>query len=313
MIGMALLAAPALLLAQAAKPVQPESQAAAIFRVETGLALVRFQVVADKNRPVQDLGRDEIEIREDGVAQKVALFQGGRLYPRTTPIEIHLLFDRNLNVQIIRAPTPEQYRVDLLDEFPLVSIAVWGFSGKTLVCFTRPTRDASRLNWAMDSVTKVPPGRGSPVYRAMVDVARSAGKGSGDSVPVVVVVSHADHYEGDATPADALSAALSAGASLFPVFMHPRGWPLFPSFAAAVATYLQLGEDSGGRSYKVIGGNTSRVLSEILQWLGDQVRYDYVAGFYPLSSGEKKLHSVQIVLRDSRRGRIVAGARKIEH
>jgi hypothetical protein len=313
------------------------------FRAEANLALVRFQVVGDRNRPVQDLRPDDVEIREDGVPQKTALFGGGRLYPRTTPLKIHLLFDRNINVQIIRSPNPRQYRMQPLEEFPHVSIGVWGFSQISLICFTRPTRDAARLNWAMgavtempprvdatarfiagnagrlDSVTSISPGAGKPrafdnslLYRATVEVVRSAGAEIGDSVPAVVVVSHADPNAEDATVGDALVAARTAGVTLFPVWTGPRGWKLTPVFTAWIDAFLGLGAATGGSSHRVVGGSSSAVLSEILKWLSDQVRYDYVAGYYPISSGEKKAHTVQVVLKDPNRGRVVGGARTVE-
>ena len=51
---------------------------AATFRAETNLALVRFQVAA-KSDFVSDLHADEIELREDGIPQKVLKQAGNNL------------------------------------------------------------------------------------------------------------------------------------------------------------------------------------------------------------------------------------------
>src|SRR5438270_10784046 len=75
------------------------AQTPATFRVDTKLALVRFQVSPKRGEFVTDLRAEDIEIREDGVPQEIALFEGGRFYPRRTPVEVALLFDCSLSVQ----------------------------------------------------------------------------------------------------------------------------------------------------------------------------------------------------------------------
>jgi hypothetical protein len=131
---------------------------AATFRAETNLALVRFQVVAKKNDFVADLRANEVELREDGVPQEIALFEGGRLYPQISDIEIHLMFDCSGSVQQAGVLNPRAFSANLLDEFHNVRIAIWGFSGKSLVYFTAPTRDPARLNGAMEAVRGMKPG-----------------------------------------------------------------------------------------------------------------------------------------------------------
>jgi hypothetical protein len=113
---------------------------AALFRTETNLALVSFQVISGGNAFISDLSADEIELREDGIPQKIAMFEGGRFYPHLSSVEIHLLFDCSGSVQKANALDPHVFSANLLNEFPNVSVAVWGFSERTLVNLTAPTR-----------------------------------------------------------------------------------------------------------------------------------------------------------------------------
>lgn len=82
---------------RAGSPDPPES-AGATFRVNSELALVAFRITPNRQMPISDLRPDDIEIREDGVPQKIAVFEGGRLNPRTVPVEMTLLFDCSSSV-----------------------------------------------------------------------------------------------------------------------------------------------------------------------------------------------------------------------
>jgi len=58
---------------------------------DTNLRWFVFQVAPKKGEFVTDLRPEEIVVKEDGAPQKIAVFEGGRFYPRTVPVEISLL------------------------------------------------------------------------------------------------------------------------------------------------------------------------------------------------------------------------------
>ena len=115
------------------------AQAPATFRVDTRLALVRFQVSPTRGQFITDLRAEDIEIREDGVPQEIALFEGGRFYPRRLPVEIALLFDCSRSVQEAGKLNPHVIPRGLLDEYDNASLAIYAFSDK-LVRLTALTR-----------------------------------------------------------------------------------------------------------------------------------------------------------------------------
>jgi len=84
---------------------------AATFRAETNLVTVHFQVTPKKGKPTADLRAEDIELREDGVRQKIAVFQGGRANPQAAPVEVNLLFaDSQRAAALERADHPPSYR-----------------------------------------------------------------------------------------------------------------------------------------------------------------------------------------------------------
>ncbi len=54
-------------------------------------------------------------------------------------------------------------------------------------------------------------------------------------------------------------------------------------------------------------------MEQILEWIADQIRNDYIAGYYPARAGEKRMHTVQVVLRDLKRGQVIGGSRQVEY
>lgn len=330
-----ILAAGSLLLAFAQPGPQPPASGApdVTFRAESNLALVRFQVVAKKNDFVTDLRADEIELREDGIPQKIALFQGGRLNPRTSPIDIHLVFDCSGSIQKAQLLNPHVFSANLLDEFENVRIAIWGFSGKTLVYVTAPTRDANRLNGAMEALHEVPAGS-SPIYRSLVAVAGQLSKAGGDAVRMVVAISDGLSYADAATKDDVVRAAERAGIELFPALVNaqlsdldtlPHNHPEFAFDLEILAaedaarrmrmqksTFVSLAESTGGRAFEFAGETPEDLLDRILKQMAAEIRYDYTAGYSPASTGSGKPRRVQVVLKDKNRGQIVGGARYVQ-
>jgi hypothetical protein len=80
---------------------------------------------------------------------------------------------------------------------------------------------------------------------------------------------------------------------------------------AKVNDFMRLADATGGKGFQHIMG--SDVLPSILKGLADEIRYDYVGGFYLPPSTEKKKHKVEVVLRSKDRGELFGGSRMIEY
>lgn len=303
---------------------------AATFRAESNLALVRFQVSPQKGKLISDLRAEDIEILEDGVPRKTALFEGGRFYPRTVPLEITLLFDCSGSVQQAGTLDPHVFHQSLLDEYVNARIAIYAFADR-LTRLTTPTRDGAALMKAMNGVSIIPSG-GTPLFGSIAETARDVAASGGNAVRMLVIFSDGESTArgDDIRDEEAIQAALDRGIALYPVTLSnslagaapvrstappdPAGavysnWPM--RRAASINKFEQLAAATGGMKFEAI--SNADVLPAILKKMARHIQYDYVAGFYPPSSGGTARHKVEVVLRAKDRGRILGGTRTVVH
>ncbi len=299
---------------------RPEAPApaGAKFRADTDLALVRFQFVPRNNQPATDLRPDDIQIKEDGVPRKIAVFEGGRFYPRRVPLEITLLFDCSGSVQAAGALEPHVFETTLLNEYEHVTIAVYAFSD-SLVRIATPTRYGPALERAMNTVARVEAGN-TPLFAYIAETARQAAANGGAAVRMMVIFSDGQaDYDDLERYEDAVAAALKFGIALYPVSLRPPGANLAeaqggipPYIWESMDKYRNLAKRTGGVSFAAPA--TRDLLPAILSAIAQHIRYDYVAGFYPSAPGATpKRHSVEVSLRAGNKGQITGGKRLLEH
>ena len=164
------------------------------------LALVRFQVSPQKGKPVTDLRAEDIEVREDGVAKKVEVLEGGTNARREIPVEISLVFDCRRTDLSSAVLSPELLHEGLLNEFPNALIAVYGFS-PGLSRLAAPTRNKADLAKALDAPFLVHPLSTflmDHISRVMMDAASSPGA----AVRILVVVSTGQTDQGTASASE---------------------------------------------------------------------------------------------------------------
>ena len=206
-----------------------------IFRSGTNLATVRFNVVK-KNRFLEELGKDDIVLLEDGKPQTISFFEGGRKARRTSPIDVALVFDISGSVLNDGMLDMAIYKAGLLDGFENVRLSVYGFNSR-LFRYSPLTRDTEHLAAAMQRVrdfksgalpkpTVLPltlapkrksPQGGSWIFPAVAATARDlATIGEANSTKFILVFS--DGFETtDAKPEDAANVAKELGVVVYPV------------------------------------------------------------------------------------------------
>jgi len=311
-------------------PRHTENGAPAVtFRTETNLALVRFQVAPRKGELVADLRPEDIVVKEDGAPQKIAVFEGGRFYPRTMPVEISLLFDCSGSMAMAGLIDPHVFGPNLLDEHENVRLAIYGFSD-SLSRFTTPTRDPETLRKATAGVLTVTHGN-TPLFRTIAAVTREAAGTPGNAIRMVVVFSDGEAYPAADTGlwGKAVRDAQELGVALYPVTLESESMESLPSSAlpqtstivgandhvaldkaASRDRFAQLGKLTGGQAFE--GTVSAEVLPNILRSLGRQIRMEYVVGYYyPAGSGSGKRRQVTVTWSGPARGDIVGGTRTV--
>ena len=299
------------------------------FRTESNLALVRFQVAPKKGELVTGLRPEDIVVKEDGVPRKIAVFEGGRFYPRTVPVEISLLFDCSGSMATAGLIHPHVFGPNLLDEYENVRIAIYGFSD-AFTRFTTPTRDPDTLRTAAAGVLTVPHGN-TPLFQTIGAVVREAAGTPGNAIRWVVVFSDGEAYPESDTAlwGHAVRDAQELGVALYPVTLEggpteslqSSAIPHSPLIAGPVARtgldaaasrglFAELGGLTGGQAFQ--DAASSEVLPSILRSLGRQIRMEYVVGYYyPPGSGSGKRRRITVTWSGPGRGDIAGGTRLI--
>jgi VWFA-related protein len=289
------------------------AQAGATFRTDTELALVRFQFVPQGKQLATDLRPEDIEIKEDRVPQKIAVFEGGRFYPHRVPLEITLLFDCSGSVQGSGALQPHVFETTLLNEYENVTIAVYAFSDN-LARIISPSRYGPALEQAMNAVSAIPPG-GTPLFAAIAETARQAAANGGAAGRMMVIFSDGQADWDDVSGYQAaVETAERLGISLYPVLLPSGEAPAYfrDRVSESMENFRELASRTGGESFSV--PNTKDVMPAILSAIAQHIRYDYVAGFYPSAPGAaRKRHTVEVSLRAGNKGQITGGKRLLEH
>ncbi|MCL6546248.1 MAG: hypothetical protein K6T61_13540 [Bryobacteraceae bacterium] len=305
------------------------------------IVLIPFQVT-QKNAFVTDLQPDEIELRIDGAAQKLILFEGPRTQPRTIPTEIIFLFDCDRNTVANSGLAPRLFHQYLLDGRDHLRVSVYGFSGG-LVRLAEPTRDEAVLRKAMDAGFFVHP-LGTFLLDFIRQIAEDASS-RGPAVRLLVALSSGVSDTADASQAakrqrfDAtVLAAQRAGMSVHPVVLRQpfgiqaetsspvtvpgpaagRGEIPRAAAAADMATqsalrslgdFTNLASATGGQSQEVLAG--TGFLPGLLKSLSKLVQDQYVAGFVPSRADPPKRRRVELVLKNKNRGRMAVGIRNL--
>jgi VWFA-related protein len=287
-------------LEQSASKAVPESNAT--FRVQSDLTLVRFPVTRAKGQFLKDLRPDEFEILEDEVSRKIALFEGGRFYPRRVPLEITLLFDCSCSMDAADILNTKVFEKNLLEEYENVSVAIYGFS-EELVRLTQPTRDGRLLAKAMTAALGVRRGS-TPLFGYMAQTVREAAATKGNATRMLVVFSDGlSSSPGDEQRSvEASRVAQQLGVAIYPVLItatipsRPTAPTPLRSNRPALATPATVGADSlrrysslastGGHAFHEVSNQD--ILPRILSTIAKEIRYDYVAGYYSSASDSEK-------------------------
>jgi len=198
-------------------PASPEF----VLRTETQLVLVPFHVVR-QGKYVEGLQARDIRLLEDGVEQKVAVFEGppSTRTSRSIPVEVILLLDVSLSVMNTNLLNGLALKEALLDGLGgNVGVSVYAFA-RRLKRFTFPTRDVAKLSAALASAYEFSHS-GTRLYEAVIETCRDAAR-RGAATRLMVILS--DSFSTSDTPPErAVAAARQFGVTLYPVVLgHER-------------------------------------------------------------------------------------------
>jgi VWFA-related protein len=302
------------------------AQDGSLFRADARLAVTSFRV-SHGDHLVEGLRPEDVLLLEDGVPQKITLFES-RAAASQVPLDLILLFDTSESVTAWKLLNPKATQQALQPALNTLRTAVYSFHG-ILNRLTPPTRDPAVLDRAFQSVahpdepwegdtialTVEPPNysvRGETwLYEAIIAAARDVATQFPNDTRAMIVIS-----DGVATtttpPSAAASVANELGMPIFAIALGRDRYRFGSSLWYASQDFLSVGHLTGGKAFDT--HVSPQMVRKILDTVTQEMRGEYVVGFEPASSaGSTRSHRVEIRLKNPSAGKVVGGFRTVVH
>ena len=252
-----------------------------VFKSDVRLVEIYASVFDHGGRPVDDLRRDQFEIRDDGVLQPIQVFESSE-----TPLSCALLLDTTGSMADAIASLRNAAREFVGQLRPKDSVAVYSFTDHVdeLSGFTEDRAAARRALSRLHAAGR------TALFDAISQVALSLGRRPGKKV-IVVLTDGGDN----ASSLNRQSAAARARKAGIPVFAVAQGEAL--KDAAAANLLQELAKATGGRMYKA---HHNKDIDNVFGSIAGDLQGGYLLAFHPLAE-EKTIpwHELQVLVKDT--------------
>jgi hypothetical protein len=275
-----------------------------------------------------ELGTDDIEILDNGVAQRIAVLQRAGTPEATLPTDVILLFDCSRRFK----PHIDPYGIDFrfLDELEDVRLSIYGF-GDSLHRLIRPSRNTAFLAAAMTNLFRIP-NYGDTDVNPIVQTIEGAVAIPGSRPRMMIIYSGAVSLACQMPRndyAEAVKLAREYDIALFPVAVQPQTPAVQPASVPGpeairnpvpptrgfrpVSGFLKIGPATGGKAFSRFATPKS-ILDEVFKYVRSQARGEYTVGFYlgAFSKSGKVPHRIEVRLKRDI-GELTGGVRETNY
>jgi len=273
------------------KPPSPTSQPgeeptapSTTIKVDVKLVNVFVTVTDQHGAPVAGLAKDNFELQEDGMQQRIAVFDKESALPLSIVmgIDTSLSTRKDLPLELASA---RRFAHAILR--PVDGLSLYSFA-ETVSQETSFTSDVKTIDRAID---RIHVGSATALYDALYLGSRALEKRQGRKVMVVITdggdtVSSTDYKE-------AVRAAQEAEAILYSIIIVPIQASAGRDTGGEHAL-IQLSEDTGGRYYYA---DSIPQLDEAFRRISDELRTQYLLAYYPsqrMSNSEFRRIAVKV-------------------
>jgi Ca-activated chloride channel family protein len=182
--------------------------------VRVNLVSVLVSVVDDHNRPAPDLPREAFELYEEGVAQKIEIFES----ETQQPLDLALMIDASLSAHkeiVFEREAAAHFIRQVLR--PSDRLAIYSFD-ENVARIANFSGDVAALQ---DSLKKIVDGAGTSIYDAVVLGSHALEDRSEDHRRVIIMVTDGGETTSRADFDAARAAALRAGILLYTIVIRP--------------------------------------------------------------------------------------------
>lgn len=253
-------------------------------KVDVKLVNVFVTVTDEHGSPVGDLKKENFELREDGRAEKISVFQK----ESALPLSIVLAIDTSLSTRkdiVLELQSARRFASAILR--PVDALSVYGFSEvvSEAVSFTADLKKIDR------GIEHVHLGAATALYDALFLGAQALDTRQGRKVMVVITdggdtVSKTDYKE-------ALRAAQEAEAIVYSIIVVPVESSAGRDTGGEHAL-IQMSDDTGGKYFYA---SSMPQLDDAFHKISDELRTQYLLAYYPsqkLSDSEFRRIQVKI-------------------
>jgi Ca-activated chloride channel family protein len=238
------------------------------------LVSVLVSVLDDHNRPAPDLPREAFELAEEGVPQKIEIFES----ETQQPLDLALMIDSSLSAHKEMAFEREaaaHFIRQVLRPGDALSIFCFDESVHQLANFS------DNVGALQEAVRKIPDGAGTSIYDAVVLGSHTLEKRAGDHRRVIIMVTDAGETTSHADFDAARKGALQAGILLYTIVVRPVKNESGRNTAGEHA--LQTITDTTGGA--IFFPDSAQDLDIIFDLIDRELRTQYRLAYYPNPRG----------------------------
>jgi len=249
-------------------PAKKQSEPETTLKVDVRLVNVYVTVTDDHGAPVGWLKKENFVVKEDGIEQKIAVFDKESALPLSIALAIDTSLSTRHDLPLEQASAKRFARAILR---PVDALSVYGFS-ESVSQATPYTPDLKRIDEGIDHIRL---GAATALYDAVYIASRALDHRQGRKVLVLITdggdtISRVDYKE-------AARAAEEAEALVYSIIVVPIENSAGRETGGEHAL-IQLSEDTGGKYYYA---TSMTQLDDAFRKISDELRTQYLLAYYP--------------------------------
>ena len=252
--------------------------------VNVRLVNVFVNVTDDKGAPVPGLTKDEFLLSEDNHPQKIAVFER----QSELPLEIVLAIDTSGSVHKdlgVEQEAAKHFVRSLLRPVDHLDLMEFADSVREVIFFTN---NAGRIDRGLNDMGR---GAATALYSGVYLASQSLAPRSGRKV--LVIISDGGNTVKGTTYDQALEQALRGEVMVYPIIDVPISASAGRDLAGEHAL-ITLAQQTGGKYYYAESSSLDRAFAQ----LSEDLRTQYLLGYYPSNRAGKDFRSISVKLRD---------------
>ena len=258
-------------------------------RVNVNLVNVLVSVLDENNRPAPDLPIEAFQVLEEGIQQKIEIFES----ETKQPLDIALMIDASLSAHMeisFEQQAAERFIAQVLRRDDYLAVFSFDESVTQLAAFS------DNVGPLQSAVRRIPSGAGTSIYDAVVLGSRALERRGEDRRRVIILVTDGGETTSRADFEAARKAAVHANTLLYSIIVRPVKNESGRNTAGEHAIET-ITDTTGGA---IFFPDTPQDLDIIFDRIDRELRTQYRLGYYPNPRGPANTYrSIEVKVLDT--------------